>query len=173
MLRGEFVILRIPESDDINLMTGWKNDREAAKYLPYSPPVSKQDIKEYISKIEVNESSVVFIIETEDEIPIGICTLEDVDWKSSSAKITTVIYAKNCWGRGYGYDTVRTLTKYGMEQLNLHTIYVHILEGNEKAVRCFEKAGYEKEGILKHRLYKDGSYKNVVSLSIINTGIER
>lgn len=168
MLRGEFVVLRLPDMDDIKLISGWKNDRDVTKYLSCSSPISKKEIEEYISGTEENKDSIVFIIETEDEIPIGICSLEEVDWKSSTAKITVVIYAKNCWGRGYGYDTVRTLTNYGVGQLNMHTIYVHIPEDNEKAIKCFEKAGYEKEGILKHRLYKDGCYRDLVSLSIVN-----
>jgi RimJ/RimL family protein N-acetyltransferase len=92
--------------------------------------------------------------------------LTNFDWINSTAAISVVIYAKNCWGRGYGYDTVKTLTSYGLLELNLHTIYLTVFEDNDKAVKCFEKAGYEREGILRSRIFKDGEYRNIVSMSI-------
>jgi len=166
MLRGEFVILRVPEMDDAGIMSGWKNDREVTKYLPPMYPASKMNQENYIKQVSRHGCSITFVMETEDEIPIGICSLDNIDWINSTAEIKVVIYAKNCWGRGYGYDAVNTLTNYGIYQMNLNTIYANILEGNERAIKCFEKAGYEIEGTLRQRVLKEGEYKNLVSLSI-------
>ena len=166
MLRGEYVILRVPEIDDTSIMTAWQNDREVTKFLSMVYPISKKTQEDYLKELESCNDNISLIVTTEDEIPIGIASLNNISWLNSTAEICVVIYAKSCWGRGYGFDTVRTLVNYGMLEMNLHTVYANIIENNEKAIRCFQKAGFEVEGTLYHRLYKDGQFRNIVSMSI-------
>lgn len=166
MLRGEYVVLRTPDLDDVDIITAWQNDRDAAKYLPFIYPLSKKDQENAIRHMNADESSITFIVENEDEVPLGLCSLKNIDWVNGTSEINIALYAKNCWGRGYGYDILRTLTNFGMDEINLYTIYANILEGNERAVKCFEKAGYEIEGILFNRYYKEGRYRNVISMCI-------
>lgn len=165
MLRGEYVTLRVPETDDSGIITGWQNDRDVTKYTTLVNPLSKKAQQDYIREIWLDKNSRTFIIETEDQIPIGLCSLYDIDWINSTAGISVVLYAKNCWGRGYGYDTVRTLSNYGLYEININTLHVKIIEGNERAIRCFEKAGYEVEGTLLKRVFKEGRHMNIVSMS--------
>jgi RimJ/RimL family protein N-acetyltransferase len=167
MLRGEYVVLRTPGISDVDIISAWQNDREVTKLIPSNPfPVSKKTLEDYISKIAHKKDCIILIIENEDEIPIGISALDNIDWVNGTAEINITIYAKNCWGRGYGFDTLKTLTEYGLYQINLHTIYANIIEKNERALKCFEKAGYEIEGKLYHRLFKEGKYENYLSVSI-------
>lgn len=166
MLRGEYVVLRTPEDDDCGIITAWENDRDVSKYLPFSFPISKDLQSQMIHGICGDEGNMTFIIENEDGVPIGICSLVDIDWINSTSGISIALYAKNCWGRGYGYDAVNTLTRFGIEQLNLFTVYAGILEGNERAVKCFQKAGYEIEGVLFDRFHKGGQPINLISMSL-------
>lgn len=169
MLRGEYVILRSPEMDDADIMTAWLTDREVTRYIPTFPySLSKKTQEDFIRNTRVDDTDRTFIIETEDEVPIGICSLNNIDWVNSTAEIRVVLYAKNCWGRGYGFDTVKTMTNYGMMQLNIQTLYANLIEENERAIKCFQKAGYEIEGTLRSRLFKDGQFKNMISMSISN-----
>lgn len=167
MLRGEYVIMRVPEADDADIMAAWQNDGDVAKLLPiHQIPVSKSVTEDMISGVRRDKNKIVFVIENDDGIPIGIASLKDIDWIDGTAKMDIVLYAKNCWGRGFGYDSVRTLTDYGLDGINLNTIYVNILEGNDTAVKCFEKAGYRSEGVLQNRVLKDGRMRNIISMSI-------
>jgi Acetyltransferases, including N-acetylases of ribosomal proteins len=166
MLRGEYVTLRVPGHDDVDIITAWKNDREVAGQLFFNYPSSKWSEENLLDRTSQDRSTLSFIIETEDNIPIGIGSFINIDWIYSTAQISVIIYAKNCWGRGYGYDTVKTLTEYGLQQMNFHTVYANIFDGNERAVKCFEKAGFETEGVLRHRVHRDGKYINVISMSI-------
>jgi len=166
MLRGEYVSLRVPEGEDASIIIGWHSDREVTKYLPFILPTSKKQQEILIGKMDLDKNNKKFIIETEDEVPIGICSLLNIDCINSTAEIRVILYAKNCWGRGYGYDTVKALTNYGLFEMNLNTLYVNIMEGNERAVKCFQKAGYEIEGVLYNRLIKEGQSKNLISMSI-------
>lgn len=166
MLRGDYVVLRAPEADDAEIITAWQNDRDVTKFLPFSYPKSKKDQLCLINKSSLDNSILYFIIENEDQVPIGLCSLKNIDWTNSTAEINVALYAKNCWGRGYGYDTVKTLTNFGLYEINLYTIYGNILDDNERAIKCFQKAGFEVEGVLFSRLYRDGRRRNLVSMSI-------
>lgn len=166
MLRGDYVVLRAPEADDAAIMTAWQNDMDVTKFLRFAPLVSRKRQAEMIGKLSSDSKNTIFLVENEDQVPIGICSLCNIDRINSTAEISVALYAKNCWGRGYGYDTVKTLTGFGMNEVNLYTIYAHIPEDNERAVKCFQKTGYEVEGILYNRYYIDGKYKNVFSMSI-------
>lgn len=167
MLRGECVNLRAPGLDDADIMTAWLNDREVAGLLAVNPlPIPKKSQEEYIMRTWETKNEIIFIIENDDAIPIGIASLTNIDWINSTAEINIVIYAKNCWEKGFGYCALKTLTYHGMYNMNIHTLYANILEGNERAVKCFQKTGYEIEGTLYHRVYKEGRYCNLLSMSI-------
>lgn len=166
MIRGDYVLLRVPATDDADIIAAWENDSYVIKYLPYSYPVSRMAIEKRIAELRLHKDRIDFIIETEDNIPIGIASLSNIDWVSGTAKIDISIYAKQCWGRGYGYDTLKTLTNYGIRHINLHTIYAGILEGNERAVKCFQKCGYAIEGTLHQRVLKDEKYADIISMYI-------
>lgn len=170
MIRGEYVLLRVPEMDDADIITAWENDSEVTKYLLSSYPVSKMAVERNIHELKQHKDKLVFIIGTEDNIPIGISSLTEIDWINGTAKIDVVIYAKSCWGRGYGYDALKTLTGFCLRHANLHTLYANILDGNDRAIRCFQKCGYAVEGTLHHRIFKEGKYLNIVSMSICKDG---
>ena len=166
MLRGEYVILRAPEISDALIICAWQSDREVTKFLPFVHPISQTRQCSIIKQASLDRNNITLIIETEDEIPIGLCSLKNIDWINSTAEISVIIYAKSCWGREYGYDAVKTLTNFGMFEINLFTIYANIIEDNERAIKCFQKVGYEIEGVLYDRLFKEGKPKNLVSMSI-------
>lgn len=170
MIRGELALLRLPELDDADIITSWENDRDVTKYLPSVYPASRMSVQKRIGELKEHKDRIIFVIENEDNVPIGIASLSEIDWICGTAQIAVTIFAKNCWGRGYGYDALKTLTDYSIRHMNLHTIYANILEGNERAIKCFEKCGYAVEGTLYHRIFKEGKYLNLVSMSICRDG---
>lgn len=170
MIRGEYVLLRMPEMDDADIITAWENDSEVTKYLLSSYPVSKMVVERNINKLKQREDKIAFIIDTEDNVPIGILSLSMIDRINGTAQIDVTVYAKSCWGRGYGYDALRAVTDFCLRQANLHTVYANILEGNDRAIKCFQKCGYALEGVLNNRIFKDGKHLNIVSMSICRDG---
>lgn len=57
------------------------------------------------------------------------------------------------WNRGYATSAVRIVEKIGFRELNLTRIEVPIIPGNTASIRVAEKCGYQKEGLLKQRLF--------------------
>lgn len=40
-------------------------------------------------------------------------------------------------------------------------------EYNDRAICCYERLGFKKEGISRETVYKDGRYVNVVNMGIL------
>ena len=73
--------------------------------------------------------------------------------------------SKDGQGKGYAKDAVNTLVNYAFDELRLHCIYANILSYNEKSVHLFEKCNFQREGILRARVYKQGNYIDVYPYS--------
>jgi RimJ/RimL family protein N-acetyltransferase len=53
---------------------------------------------------------------------------------------------RDYWGKGYGTDALRVLLRYAFDELNLHRVSLSVLEGNERAMRSYQKCGFRYEG---------------------------
>lgn len=66
------------------------------------------------------------------------------------------------WGYGIGkhllHESIAWADRTGVKKMTLH-----VLETNEKAIRLYERLGFEVEGVLKQdKLLSDGNYYNTI-----------
>jgi RimJ/RimL family protein N-acetyltransferase len=66
------------------------------------------------------------------------------------------ILRREYWGRGYGSEAVSLMLRFGFTELNLRRISLSVFEYNTRAVRAYEKAGFQQEGRLRQALQRDG-----------------
>lgn len=52
--------------------------------------------------------------------------------------------------------------------MNLHKLKVQVYAFNEGAIRCYRANGFEQEGLLKGELFRDGEYRDVVVMGLLN-----
>jgi RimJ/RimL family protein N-acetyltransferase len=53
-----------------------------------------------------------------------------------------VIGDRDYWSGGYGYDAVVTLLHHMFDDLRLKRVYLHTLDWNHRAQKCFERSGF-------------------------------
>lgn len=51
--------------------------------------------------------------------------------------------------------------------MNMHRVYLHVYDFNERAIRCYEKCGFKKEGLIREAVYKHGRYVNEYIMGIL------
>ena len=56
---------------------------------------------------------------------------------------------------------------YAFTELNLHRLYLRVYEDNDRAISCYEKAGFKKEAVLKDDVWVRGEYRNIVLMGIV------
>lgn len=173
MIKGEKVRLRPIERDDLPRYVEWFSDpevrRHLGQYLPFSLTEEERWFENLQERLERQET-VALAIETADGmVHIGNIGLHDIDWKNRSAELGIVIGEKSYWSQGYGSDAIRTLLGLAFSEMNLHRVFLQVDADNERGIRCYEKAGFQREGTLRDAVFKAGTYQNQHVMSILKS----
>jgi RimJ/RimL family protein N-acetyltransferase len=98
--------------------------------------------------------------------PIGVSSLDHIDAVHRKAEFG-ISLEKGSWGQGYGSEATRLMVDYAFITLNLHRVYLRVFEFNERAIRCYLKAGFQKEGLLRQEHYTEGRYWDALIMSVL------
>ena len=71
------------------------------------------------------------------------------------------------WGQGIGTEMVTAVCAYAFDHLGVQRIEAHVMKGNRPSQRLLESIGFDNEGVLKRRMYKDGSQHDVMIYALI------
>lgn len=167
---GEQIALRAIEQNDCALLLEMINDPVTERMIGGSSfPVSKAAQEQWISEQRSKNDILRCIIadKTDLEKGLGTVVLSDIDFRNGSAQIHIKL-GLDCRKKGYGTDALKTIVEYAFYQLRLHCIYAYVLEYNHASQKLFQKCGFQKEGILRARAYKNGSYFDMIAYSVIN-----
>jgi RimJ/RimL family protein N-acetyltransferase len=175
MLKGEKVILRAVEEDDLESLYDFDADQEVHALADDEPRVPKsleawqEEFKELLRKTDEN---AIFAIEAEGEV-IGSCSLRNFDYTSRLCELGIVIGERDFWGRGYGRDAVGLLLDYAFGELNMNKVHLTVRADNERAIRSYEARGFRREGLLHEHLYMDGEYRDLVAMGAFRADWEK
>lgn len=169
MLIGEKVRLRAIERSDIPMFVRWFNDPELLRYLSMYVPMSQASEEQWFERVLKDETQHIFVIEAADGTAIGNLGLFSIDWKNRSAGLGIGIGEKECWGQGYGSDALRTLLRLAFGEMNLNRVYLHVYDFNKRAIRCYEKIGFQHEGRLRQAQYTGGRYVDELIMGILRS----
>ena len=87
-----------------------------------------------------------FAIDTLDGIHIGNCSYYDINDYRGEAELGIMVGDRDYWNKGYGSDAVATLLNHIFQDTKLNRVYLHTLEWNIRAQKCFEKCGFVPRG---------------------------
>lgn len=165
---GEKVYLRPMELADGPLCARWLNHPEIRRTTLRARPLNLQDEDEFIERMRVSTSDVAFVIvERASDRPVGGTGLHQIDWRSRHACFGLTIGDPADWGKGYGTEATRLLVDHAFETMNLHRVWLQVIEYNERGIRVYEKIGFKKEGLLREEHYREGRYWNTWLMAIL------
>ncbi|MEY9875025.1 aminoglycoside 6'-N-acetyltransferase [Streptacidiphilus sp. MAP12-33] len=73
-----------------------------------------------------------------------------------------------CHGRGLGVDAVRTLARYLVEELGHHRLTIDPAAENTAAIRCYEKVGFRRVGVLRaYERGEDGTWHDGLLMDLL------
>ncbi len=145
-LRGARVLLRDKRLEDAEQDYLWRSDPELARLDAAFPLTLSFDryFKSFQDQLQYpTPGSHHFSTETIDGKFIGNCMYYDMDSIKMQAELGIVIGDRDYWSNSYGYDVVTTLLDYLFTGRKLKRVYLHTLEWNKRAQRCFEKSGFK------------------------------
>lgn len=155
------------ETDAQRIQT-WDNDLEVllgASMNGISTPASSL----YLTPSQPSKllEHMLMIVDLETDTPIGWCGLFLQIPTNRRASLGIIIGEKAYWGRGYGTEAVNLMLDYGFSILNLNSVELGVYSFNQRAVRCYEKAGFKRIGIHRQARIVAGKTYDTVSMDIL------
>lgn len=170
MYYGEKVCLRAYKEEDIKVATSLVNDKELKKFLvtniPF--PTSPWEEESWVKSQNGNKNGEYnFAIEDRETGKyIGGCGIQNVNWLTRVATVGIMIGDKDFWGKGYGTDAMKVLTKFIFEDMNIRKIKLYTFSFNTRAIKCYEKCGFKVEGVFRDEIFKDGKYYDEIAMAV-------
>lgn len=172
IIKGKKVILRPMKEDDFKLLFEWFNDPKVMQFwYGRDKPRSKHWIKtHFVPSIKGLRDWTYWIIEFEKQ-PIGyMCNtaVKDDDGKIlGRVEIDILIGDKTKWGQGFGSDALKAMLNYVFKKQEAERAFLTPRLANKRAIHVYKKAGFKKEGILRHYEKFEGKWVDNVIMSIL------
>lgn len=167
---GKKTVLRALTGDDSAMLVELVNDPQTENMIGgKSYPVSFEEQCRWMEG-QSGRTDILRCIVADRNLPgegLGTVILGDIDHINGTAQVHIKMDAKKGRGKGYGLDALKTLTGYAFDEMRLNCIYAVIASYNKPSIGLFEKAGFMREGELRSRLFKKGSYHSCYMYSVI------
>lgn len=130
----------------------WDNVRDR-----FPHPYTEKDASVFIEGQREDEDEKVFAIELDGEFCgcIGLIFQKDVYRKSAEIGYWV---GENFWGKNVATEALSQLIEYAFKNLELNRLYAGVFEYNRSSMRVLEKNGFQREGLFKKAVFKNGKF---------------
>lgn len=125
----------------------WWRDKELLKVTSgVLKRITDKEVDKYFSRILKNRKAYHNVILLDREV-IGHIAL--VQRRNGWYETQIVVGEKKQQGKGYGTNAIKLLLQKS-KKTGIKKIYLEVRPGNTKAIRAYEKCGFQKIGIKKY-----------------------
>ncbi|MBC7877965.1 MAG: GNAT family N-acetyltransferase [Anaerolineales bacterium] len=174
ILKGELVRLSAVDHEELGkAYAKWNQDSELTRYLDARMVAlrSSKAISDFFEKEnkEVSPMEHPFTIRALDDNrllgDIGLYVVNN--WGPRDAFVGLGIGNREDWGKGYGTDAMKVALGYAFTELNLRRVTLNVFEYNPRAIRSYEKVGFQHEGRMRKALLRDGKRWDMLYMGIL------
>lgn len=158
-------IEKVPE-----IWARWNRDSEYQQLLDWGPSkiYTMSQIKEWLEK-SGSRSCCFSIHSLEDDQVIGFVELDGLNFTGGDGWVGIGIGERDFWGKGYGTDAMRVLLRFAFEELNLNRVSLNVFEYNERAIKSYQKIGFQIEGRQRQALNRFDRRWDLIYMGILRS----
>ncbi|GAA0362970.1 GNAT family N-acetyltransferase [Bacillus horti] len=166
-LHSERLILRKPEEGDIQDRFTCGRSAEVEKMCGRSTidlqPYTYEEAKHWVERLM--SKPLAWSIEYQGRC-IGQARLivNEIDRK---ARYAVGLFDESILGKGFGTEITQVVLHYAFSTLGLHRVELRVLEYNTRAIACYEKCGFVKEGLEREGALIDEKWFSDWRMSIL------
>ena len=163
------VLLRPLEMSDAPSFAKHANNRKIWLYVrdQFPHPYSLEDAQHFISmsmRYEIPRQLAIVV----DGEAVGACgLLLQADVYRKNAEIGYWV-GEEYWGKGIATKAITALKSHAFTYFDLNRLYAGVFETNPASMRVLEKAGFEREGVSRKAVFKDGRFLDEVRYGVLN-----
>lgn len=156
---------------DVAALVRHADDREVWIHLRdlFPHPYTRKDARRWIRMTRSHPPGTTFAIEIDGEACGGIGIRIGGDVYHRSAEIGYWL-GRAHWGRGVATEAVIAMTEHALARFDLCRIWAGVFSWNPASMRVLEKAGYQREGVLRDAVTKDGRTGDQVVYAVLRDG---
>jgi RimJ/RimL family protein N-acetyltransferase len=169
--------LEIIREKDLEQVVRWINAEQKDYFLQwggnggsFSYPLDNQQMtKHYIATLDDPPIRRLFKA-IQNDVMVGYLELNNINLEHLNAAISRVIVCRTYEGKGIGREMVKQLTHIAFNEFGLYRISLGVFDFNTPAIRCYEKVGFKREGLLRESMkVNDTTYWNSILMSVLRT----
>lgn len=170
-LQGDQIYLRALEQEDLDFLYGLENNTDFWEVSGTIAPYSKNVLQLYLDNAYrdlYDVKQLRLVICSQEHLKLGLIDIFDFEPTHKRAGLGIIIVDEKQRNKGIGAEAINLLCSYVFEVLDLHQVYVNILEENAASLYLFKKLGFVQVGVKKDWVRSKDRYKNEVLLQKIN-----
>jgi ribosomal-protein-alanine N-acetyltransferase len=169
-LIGKQCTLRSWVKLDAGSLMRYANNINVAKQLRdrFPHPYTRASAIAFLGHAMSTDTAANLAIEVDGEAVGGIGLICGTDVERYSAEVGYWLGEPH-WGRGIATEALQLVTNHAFAEMQLLRLFAITLADNVASVRVLEKAGYEREGLLKSSCVKHGTPRDQLLYARVNT----
>ncbi len=166
MFTYQGISIRVVEQRDLERIRVLRNDPSTWIYLTDVLFVSAPAQERWFAKISESTDRKYFIVYDAVHEFIGIVRCDEIDHLNRSMRIGCDIVPE-LRGKGYGSRVFDLLLNYCFDFMNMHRLWLLVIDTNQAAIRLYTNKGLREEGRYREALFRDGHYHDYITMSIL------
>lgn len=147
--------------NDCEEIHSFASDPEVSRFIGWPLTHSLEEttdyVKEMIRRDESGSHIYANVIDKSNNKLVGTVMIFNFDKIAKHAEIGYVFH-KSVWGKGFCTETVKLLSDFAFNELELHRIHARVTDANIGSSRVLEKNGFQLEGRLRDHYFIEGQY---------------
>lgn len=144
-------------AEDARWLTEVANDPEAAKYALSIYPRTEHEITEFLME-ELKEGEGKHIVAELNGEPAGVVSIHPGTGRNRHVAWLAIEVRRKHWGKGVGTGLMNEAIRIAKE-LGFRKLFLGVFEGNERAMRLYQKFGLKIEAYEEDAVYIDGCWR--------------
>lgn len=134
--------LRLLEEKDAPLMLEWMHDQSVVRDLKADfMKKTLADCESFIREAQYTKENLHMALVNNEDAYLGTVSLKHIDGTSAEFGI---VVRKTAMGQGYAGNAMREILRIAFEKLQLKNVFWCVDRRNERAVRFYDKNGYQR-----------------------------
>lgn len=154
------------EEKDLQFIKSIRNNPTTWINLTNIEMLTDQNQIKWLHSLQCSNKKYFIIYKITDCVPIGIIRTDFIDYINRSIQIGVDIDPK-FRGLGYGNKTYKLFLRYCFDYLNMHRVWLLVVDYNNVGLHLYLKNGFREEGRQREAILREGKYHDYVMMSIL------
>lgn len=175
MFTGERIRLRPQKKEDAEFIAKYQQDPDVLEnyFMGNTLPPLPEFIEKWFEHTSTDKEGYSFAIETLSGEFLGTCHTMDMSMRNGTTYLAIFIGHPEYRSKGYGTEAMKLFLNFLFNELGLRKVKLNVFTFNKRAIRSYEKAGFQVEGVSKQEIYRYGEYHDNYAMAIYRDDFNR